>query len=645
MSEAEGHWVTIEGRHILIRDPIGHGRGFSKAALHRHLIEHHKSVSGGEGSYTAADERALTEAAGAGDPFTFYKKLPTEIKEFQAGRPELRSMFKVSNDAADAGGADAFGELGDRYLKIAEAKAGSPLRAALDTARNSNDPEVRFAAAIHDHLPPESAASLNQKAAKSAKAGDTETAKEYRQRASELPESTNIDPSKLRVGQSFTIQGDTFHVIEDADGFKVLSGPSDYPEVPVEALKQVPIDRGSLRAAKAKIRARGDAVAPFSRSTGVLYLFAAGGEAKPAITLGQALPKTRNSLPCFYYWRQSIADGEYVHPVKKFGLKVDASRRRTWEQNFRRMKDAGEEVPIVEDHADAKSNATLGYVVDVRQNGKWYEELHQYLGERERDTALRNKISIGIDPDFHTGNGVRLGDCIIHSATTPRPVVPGQGEAVPIAASRGPAGDVLELSAARQESTMDLNPLRKALGLADDAPDADVISSATTKLAAVPALETDKATALSRVTAAEAERDAAKAQVLELSRANPKQPDPEVAYERQKRLASEADAAVAQGKLAPFLADTFKGWLAKENQLRPLMLSRDTEADECVAEKLLPKLIEASPKIKFGEQTGAQQTLALGRAAYGNPGDAGNDEEAKKIDEFMKERQAQRKTA
>ncbi len=187
-------------------------------------------------------------------------------------------------------------------------------------------------------------------------------------------------------------------------------------------------------------------------TTAPLYLTAAAGEAKQALTLGQGLPATHNGIACHYFWRPVIADGEYVHPVKGFRLAVDAKRRKGWEDNFRKMQAAGERVPVVKDHADDKSDATLGYVMDVRQNGAWLEELHQYLGDSARDVALRNQISVGIDPNYVTGTGAKLGDCIVHSATTPRPVVGGQGEAVPLAAARENGREVLELRASGGEA-------------------------------------------------------------------------------------------------------------------------------------------------------------------------------------------------
>jgi hypothetical protein len=231
-------------------------------------------------------------------------------------------------------------------------------------------------------------------------------------------------------------------------------------------------------------------------TTALITLSANADKAAPAVITGQGLPPDRNGLKCHYYWRQAIADGEYADEDRGVRVVVTAARRKAWETNFHRMREAGEEPPVTEDHEE-KSRGTLGYVVGVRQNGKWLEELHQYLGDEARDIALKNKISVGIHPRYKTGNGVFIGDAIVHSGTTPRPVVPGQGEAV-IAASRGPADGTILLSLAAptpQESDMDLTALRKAIGAADTVPDADVISQAATKLATIPTLTTERDTA------------------------------------------------------------------------------------------------------------------------------------------------------
>src|ERR1700722_11664352 len=77
------------------------------------------------------------------------------------------------------------------------------------------------------------------------------------------------------------------------------------------------------------------------------------------------------------------------------------------------------------DHTAAAS-ATLGWIVDVRRDGDRLLELHQFLGESARDIGLRNKVSLGIDPNFIDGKGNHYGEAIVHSAATPVRVVPNQ---------------------------------------------------------------------------------------------------------------------------------------------------------------------------------------------------------------------------
>lgn len=163
-------------------------------------------------------------------------------------------------------------------------------------------------------------------------------------------------------------------------------------------------------------------------------------DATAHLALGSALPKTRNTLPCSYFWRSSICDGDWTNNAADppFTMSVTPDVRADWERKFRMMREGGDEVPVVMDHEEGYSPATLGYVLDMRQNGPWLEELHQYLGDGARDTALRNKLSVGVDPNYTDSRRRFHGSTIVHSATTSRPVCPGQGEArlVASAASR-----------------------------------------------------------------------------------------------------------------------------------------------------------------------------------------------------------------
>ena len=143
------------------------------------------------------------------------------------------------------------------------------------------------------------------------------------------------------------------------------------------------------------------------------------------------LPKEVNGEQVAYFWADGIRAGKYVHPAGKFELNVDSQRLDTWVDNFRRMREAGVDVPVPVDHS-SKARDNLGYVVDIKRNGNTLKLLHQLIGEDAIRLASRNKVSLGIDPAFKDGQGRAFGDCIVHSSLTPVPLVPGQEGLVPL---------------------------------------------------------------------------------------------------------------------------------------------------------------------------------------------------------------------
>ena len=158
-----------------------------------------------------------------------------------------------------------------------------------------------------------------------------------------------------------------------------------------------------------------------------VFLLAADDPLRPAVTLGQGWPGRVSGLPAFYYWKDAIRTGTYAHPSGRYSLSVTRDRLDGYARTFSAMRANGVGVPILMDHAPTAA-ATLGWIVAVRRDGDRLLELHQFLGEQARDTGLRNHVSLGIDPDFVDGRGVRYGEAIVHSAVTPVPVVPGQDE-------------------------------------------------------------------------------------------------------------------------------------------------------------------------------------------------------------------------
>ena len=164
-------------------------------------------------------------------------------------------------------------------------------------------------------------------------------------------------------------------------------------------------------------------------SPSVFYLHAAAALLPANV---EQLPKEVNGQPVAYFWADGIRVGRYLHPAGKFELHVDEQRLDGWVDNFHRMKAAGVDVPVPVDHSNSARD-NLGYVIDIKREGDSLKLLHQLIGEDAIKLAARNKVSLGIDPEFVDGRGNAFGDCVIHSSLTPVPVVTGQTGFVPLA--------------------------------------------------------------------------------------------------------------------------------------------------------------------------------------------------------------------
>jgi hypothetical protein len=174
------------------------------------------------------------------------------------------------------------------------------------------------------------------------------------------------------------------------------------------------------------------------------------------------LPKELNGHPVAYFWADGIHTGRYVHPAGRFELFVDRQRLDTWAGNFRRMKEAGVDVPVPVDHStSARDN--LGFVIDVQREGDTLKLLHQLIGEDAIKLAARNKVSLAIDPNFTDGQGNTYGDCVVHSSLTPIPIVPGQAGFIPMSrAAPADSSDAPPVTMAMVFHPMaDLSPLRQ----------------------------------------------------------------------------------------------------------------------------------------------------------------------------------------
>lgn len=192
-----------------------------------------------------------------------------------------------------------------------------------------------------------------------------------------------------------------------------------------------------------------------------------------SVTLGQGWPTHQTlkvgseskSYPITYLDKDVIEEGEYVHP--KTGQKVHASRQqlKDWKRKFDEMHRTGAiEATIPVDHKiGAKDN--LGFVKQAKlvevpnQQGEKKLRLrltHALIGEDAPLIAMRNRASIGIDPDYTDGKGKNWGSVIIHSAITPEPVVSGMGGFAPTTTmlSRGQQVEITTFLLSAQETSM-----------------------------------------------------------------------------------------------------------------------------------------------------------------------------------------------
>ena len=139
--------------------------------------------------------------------------------------------------------------------------------------------------------------------------------------------------------------------------------------------------------------------------------------------------ETENEL---LWWRQSLCDGEWLGSKP---ISVSPEYRERLQENFLLMRDAGCVIHVFAEH-DVKGTP-IGTVRDVRQNGHWLEELHEYISKAARDFSLKQKVSLGIGNVTNPDTGEKRGNAICHSAIVRSPAVRGQGPAVPFFATEG----------------------------------------------------------------------------------------------------------------------------------------------------------------------------------------------------------------
>lgn len=392
----EGHFVAIDGRAVFIKDDIGtgaKGRGgkFTRHAVEKRLIDHHERHGGGDANSREHDR--MQETSG-GKAFTFHKALPTEVKEYIDENPAARRLFTVTNDPSRAGGEDAMHEHGDRYWHMADELAGNHAKAARETAKASDDPEMRFLAHLHHDM----------------EAGGTHKGQQG-----------ILQAKHLRHGQSFTINGRTFTVEDDPHDGMILDGGPGFPTTPVAALSEIPIDRHSLKAGSRPKTKPNDDI-PFSQS-------------QPADAWLAAVPDSYDFSQAegvdfsagdkkFMVWKTVVTPGDFVHPNTGQRFSITGADLDTFEASFAEMSAYGDLPAILSKHDEMDGRAGMGVIKGVRRHGDKLQMLHQFADEESLKAGMRANVSPRIRKNYQMSNGRVLPWAIPHVAVTTRPVLP-----------------------------------------------------------------------------------------------------------------------------------------------------------------------------------------------------------------------------
>lgn len=336
-----------------------------------------------------------------------------------------------------------------------------------------------------------------------------------------------------------------------------------------------------------------------------VYL-SAPSEMVPAVTLGQPLPKDHNGLAIHYEWVDSAVAGDWHHPKTGQRIPIDGTRINGWVKNLRLALSRKVDVPAVKDHSE-KADASLGAIYDARAKDGRLQLLAGFYGDDALGIARRNKVSVGIDPNFKDSFGNEYGESIRHLAFTPVPVIHGQQGF--IAASRSEPTEPVYLSLAPLTKGVDmLDPAlhgRVSQYLGDTATDDpnEVVTQLLAKLDAAP--KADDVAKLSR------EREELATKVTKLSASV--EPDPRYASLAYKAHKAEINADVSAGKYSRATGNLLLSRI-EEGDGKPnvLLLSREDAGVFTIDDMIELARVSANGKAP-GELTKGQTLTLLNR--------------------------------
>lgn len=321
-----------------------------------------------------------------------------------------------------------------------------------------------------------------------------------------------------------------------------------------------------------------------------------------------------NGSPVKTYVKDLIRVGDWVMPSTGDEFSVTAADLDNWVAQFDRMNANGVKVHVPSGHTN-EADANRGYVVGMFREGDTLYGRIELIGADAIAMASRTEVSIYVPPSLKDGKGNVYTSPIEHVALTPIPVVSGQDQFRPIAASRGEAPKQVPVFRLSQEPGMNphLVSIAKMHGIdpsaySDDAALHDAIKAKMDTMSG--GAEASKA----ELSAVKASLAASRAELAAMK--TPAEPDPLVLSLSRKNRNLEIDGLVNAGKVIPAVAKALKAaWVPDDAGTLKLSLS---PAACGLFDATLAAIGQMDHKI-LGEQTKAQG-VALSRTEPGNDG-------------------------
>lgn len=329
--------------------------------------------------------------------------------------------------------------------------------------------------------------------------------------------------------------------------------------------------------------------------------------------------KLREGLPIRHLKKDAARAGNHYDHKDRNNVVITEDRIDKWVTNFKKMRETGDEVPVVKDHSDLADDK-LGEVVDAWREGDELITVCEFVGDDSIKLAQTVKnVSVLVEEDYGVSSGTVFDEALVHVSVSQRPVIGNQRDWEKVA-PRSDGKVVAKFSlVSDKENEMNFETLGEAFGIEGlTAENAEARLTEFAKKSKEAA--TKAATALSN---AKKEGEDLKGRVTALSAANPKELDRDVAESLAQSAEEGFDSLVEAGKILPAVRDKLKStFIGAPGKRNGFALSVHKGADCSIVRSVIQALRENDP-VKLGEQTKKQIALS----AVGQPGNSDADAE------------------